>query len=300
MKKFAVLAVAILIVAVCAPAVAQQIAGDYVETRSADIYTGQCFANGEVGLTGNEAILGWRVRHGAWNGVALDGLAIAAAVRAKATLGDPYADPYPAKAVLIVDDQATPQQRQALVSFAAHMGGRLLENVEKVIAAPVALEMSPEHHGRALLRAGQFAVVQTRGINEHDHLCGNEYTFYPPLTASPWFYIGLVLVVAAVNVTNLRLVSTSLRRRELAVRAVLGAGQGRLARLLLTKSLILATLGKLNAESFYDEAVRIAALRDSEAFLAARFKDRGFRVEKLLLRNFQYADAARPVPSSIS
>ena len=23
------------------------------------------------------------------------------------------------------------------------------------------------------------------------------YTFYPPLTASPWFYIGLVLVVAA-------------------------------------------------------------------------------------------------------
>ena len=23
------------------------------------------------------------------------------------------------------------------------------------------------------------------------------FTFYPPLTASPWFYIGLVLVVAA-------------------------------------------------------------------------------------------------------
>jgi hypothetical protein len=25
-------------------------------------------------------------------------------------------------------------------------------------------------------------VVQTRAINENDHLCGNEVTFYPPLT----------------------------------------------------------------------------------------------------------------------
>ena len=186
MKKLALISIAVLIVAVilAAPAAAQQISGDYIETRSADVYTGQCFANGEVGLTGNEAILGWRVRHGSWNGVALDGLSIAAAVRAKATLGDPYENPYPAKAVLIVDDQATPAQRAALAAFAQHMGGRLLENVEKVVAAPVELAMSSEHHGRALLRAGQFAVVETRAINETDHLCGNEVTFYPPLTAT--------------------------------------------------------------------------------------------------------------------
>jgi Protein of unknown function (DUF1326) len=179
-KNLALLCV--LMLALCAPLMAQQISGDYIETRSADVYTGMCFANGEVGLTGNEAILGWHVRHGAWNGVALDGLSIAAAVRAKATLGDPYADPYPAKAVIIVDEQATTAQRQALVSFAERMGGRLLEHVEKVISAPVELAMSPEHHGRALLRAGQFAVVQTRAINENDHFCGNEVTFYPPLT----------------------------------------------------------------------------------------------------------------------
>jgi regulator of protease activity HflC (stomatin/prohibitin superfamily) len=53
---------------------------------------------------------------------------------------------------------------------------------------------------------------------------------------------------------------------------------------------VLATLGKLNAESLYDEAVRIAAIHDSEAFLAERFKERGFKVERLLLRNFQYAE----------
>jgi regulator of protease activity HflC (stomatin/prohibitin superfamily) len=52
---------------------------------------------------------------------------------------------------------------------------------------------------------------------------------------------------------------------------------------------VLQTLGKMNAESFYDEAVRIAAVADAEKFLAARFAERGFRVEKLLLRNYRYA-----------
>ncbi|MBV8475098.1 MAG: DUF1326 domain-containing protein [Acidobacteria bacterium] len=161
---------------------AEQIRGDYIESRSADVYTGQCFANGEVNLVGNEAILGWRIQNGSWNGVPLDGLAVAAAVRAKATLGDPYADPYPAQAVLVVDDQANDRQRTALEDFAHHMGGELLKNVERVITAPVQLEVSQEHHGVALLRAGQFAMVETRSLGDHDHLCGNEVTFYPPLT----------------------------------------------------------------------------------------------------------------------
>jgi hypothetical protein len=163
-------------------AFAQQIQGDYVETRSADVYTGQCFANGEVNLVGNEAILAWHVRSGSWNGVPLDGLSVAAAVRAKATLGDPYADPYPAQAVLLVDDQADSRQQAALAAFARHMGGELLKNVERVIPAPVQLEVNQERHGVALLRAGQFATVQTRSLGENDHLCGNEVTFYPPLT----------------------------------------------------------------------------------------------------------------------
>jgi len=161
---------------------AQQIRGDYVETRSADVYTGQCFANGEVNLVGNQAILAWRVQSGSWNGVALDGLSVAAAVRANATLGDPYADPYPAQSVLLVDDQASAQQRAALEAFARHMGGELLKNVEQVIAAPVEWEVNEQRHGAALLRAGKFATVQTRSLGDKDHLCGNEVTFYPPLT----------------------------------------------------------------------------------------------------------------------
>jgi hypothetical protein len=172
----------LVLVLLCLPLAAQQIRGDYLETRSADVYTGQCFANGEVNLVGNEAILAWHVQSGTWDGVPLQGLTVAAAVRAKSTLGDPYENPYPAKSVLLVDEQATEQQRAALVKFAQHMGGELLKNVEQVFPVPMELVVSAEHHGAAMLRAGQFVTVQTRSIGDKDHLCGNEVTFYPPLT----------------------------------------------------------------------------------------------------------------------
>lgn len=163
---------------------AEKITGDYLESRSADVYVAQCFANSEVGLTGDQALLAWHVRNGSWNGQKLDGLTVIAAVKASATLGDPYADPYPAKAVLLVDDQATPAQREALAAFAEHMGGKLVSDVVRVI--PTTIEMSvlhdPEHHGQAILRAGTFAEIQTRALNEGDHSCGAEVTYYPPLT----------------------------------------------------------------------------------------------------------------------
>ena len=177
-----VLLVCTVLLLLCVSAAAQQIRGDYLETRSADVYTGQCFANGEVNLVGNEAILAWHVRNGSWDGVPLDGLTVAAAIRAQGTLGDPYENPYPVKAVLLLDDQASDSQRAALINFARHMGGGLLKDVAQVVPVPMELAVSAEHHGVALLRAGQFATVQTRSIGNQDHLCGNEVTFYPPLT----------------------------------------------------------------------------------------------------------------------
>jgi hypothetical protein len=172
----------LIILALSPLALAEQIRGDYLETRSADVYTGSCFANGEVNLVGNQAILAWHIESGTWNGVQLDGLTVAAAVRARATLGDPYANPYPAQAVLIVDDQANARQRAALTAFAQHMGGELLRNVQQVVTAPMELAVNHEKHGAAMLRAGNLATVRTRSLNEADHLCGNEVTFYPPLS----------------------------------------------------------------------------------------------------------------------
>jgi hypothetical protein len=184
MRRFSIIAaVGVVLLALSTTTRAQQISGDYIETRSADVYTGPCVANGEVNLVGGEAILAWRVTVGQWGGVSLKGLSVVGVVKAGATLGDPYTNPYPAKAVLILDERATEEQRSALTSFAKAMGGKLFENVVRVETAPIRIEIKHDggHYSKAMVRAGSLAGIETRTLNDKDHLCGNEVTFYPPL-----------------------------------------------------------------------------------------------------------------------
>jgi hypothetical protein len=163
---------------------ARGLSGNYMEARTADVYTGPCFANGEVEINGKEAVFGWKINNGAWKGVSLAGLGVVGVVRAQFTLGDIHRPINPAIAVLIVDSRATPEQRTALVAFARSQAPDLLTNVVQVKSAPIELtiENGNIHGGAARLTAGSLAEIATRGMTEADHTCGNEDIYYPPLT----------------------------------------------------------------------------------------------------------------------
>ena len=166
---------------------AQQISGDYIETRNADVWTGACVANGELNLAGDQAILAWRVNKGEYDGVALDGLGVVGVVKAAATLGDQYHNPYPAQAVMIVDSKANDAQKKALLHFAQSMSGELLKNVVDVKVATIDMQMPNMEDHRSMhdattsLHAGALVGVETRSISANDHLCGNENVYYAPL-----------------------------------------------------------------------------------------------------------------------
>lgn len=162
---------------------ARSVSGNYIEARTADVYTGPCFANGEVEQVGQEAVFGWKINNGSWDGVEIAGLSVVGVVRAEHTLGN-YAEPVnPAKAVLIVDNRATAEQQKALASFAKHIAGDLLKDIVKVDAAPIefTLQDNNVHGATAKLTAGSLAEIQTRAMNAADHICGNEDVYYPPL-----------------------------------------------------------------------------------------------------------------------
>ena len=181
--------------------------GDYVEARTADVFTGPCISNSEVFISGSQAVMAWKVNQGAWQGTDVSGLCVAAAVRGTTTFSEDQ--PEKALAVLIVDEKATAAQREALIKMAQELGGARLRNVVAVKTARMSLKL--ENHGvseadaahsahgmphapRASFWAAGLAQIVTRPLDENDHFCGNEVIAYPPLSqgvkALPAYTLG--------------------------------------------------------------------------------------------------------------
>jgi hypothetical protein len=209
-----------------------KITGDYLEVRSCDVYTGPCFANSEMGLTGKEGMLVWSIREGAWNGVDLSGLNVMAVVKVDGTLGDLKYQPRSGDAVLIVDAKADASQKRALTDFARSMSGNLISKVVDVKTVPVDAQIGTcAKKGCASVKAGDLVEISTTCLSAKHDVCGNESTFYPPLSkvdgAYPVFTelatytgsgLGLTWQIAGKRNAFLATFSTSPEGRQIAAR----------------------------------------------------------------------------------
>lgn len=154
--------------------------GQYLEARTCDVFAGACFANADTGLTGKNAVLAWKIEAGSVAGTKLDGLGVLAVISTAETLG--LKQSVAGRAVVFVDEKATPAQRNALVQFVQKQAGGLVDEVVAIRSSPINLTIcNCDGEGCATLTAGPVKVA-TRCIDlDHDKACGNESTIYPPL-----------------------------------------------------------------------------------------------------------------------
>jgi putative ABC transport system permease protein len=138
--------------------------------------------------------------------------------------------------IAFAPDDATKFGEHYLKVFARLRDGITAQ--QAAVAAVSAERAVAEHIPERSLALSDYAV--TTDPYMHD-LVGNYASLLLVLLGA----VSFVLVIACVNVANLLLARGSARTKELAIRAALGAGRGRLVRQLLTESLVLGVTGAI-------------------------------------------------------
>src|SRR3954471_19186746 len=112
------------------------VSGTYVEARTSEIFAGACIINGEAATTGKEALLAWKVDHGQFNGVQLDGLAVVAAVSGDKNLSirEIGGETAVTRTAVFPDARANDAQRTALVAMATTLSQGVIGDVVEVTA----------------------------------------------------------------------------------------------------------------------------------------------------------------------
>jgi hypothetical protein len=189
MKGILVLAAVLLVAPPAAAGSPSSVSGDYVEARTAEVFAGGCIMSSEAETIGRQAVLAWRIGRGTYDGVALDGLSVVAAVSGDHNLGIGEIGgtrPSLVRAALIVDHNASPRQQKALVGLVEAMAGELIDEVVQVTAAPI--EFSADGHA-VKVSAGDARLSVSRHVH-HDPNCGAMQWFHP-LASGTTTAIGL-------------------------------------------------------------------------------------------------------------
>ena len=172
---------------------ANPLKGNYVEVRTCQVYTGPCFANGEVGSAGKNAVMTWWITEGQFAGVDLTGQAVSVVVKASHTLGfKGLRDAESKKAIVIINSATNAQETDALTKFVLAQTGISDQEITGIHRADIAAQFDLDKL-TATVKVGDIARLQTRRARKSDCICSNESAYYPPLTSLKGFVPGVTI-----------------------------------------------------------------------------------------------------------
>ena len=153
------------------------LSGEYVEARTAEVFTGGCIMGSEAETVGKQAVLAWKVAHGSFNGVSLDGLSVVAALAGDKNLGLQEIGGAKAnvRSAMFVDGRANPVQQMALVAMAEELSNGMVGTIVQVTPSPIQFA----DQGKQIHVAADQVALDVRKEMTHDPTCGAMQWFHP-------------------------------------------------------------------------------------------------------------------------
>ncbi len=153
------------------------VSGEYVEARTAEVFTGGCIMNSEAETMGKQAVLAWKVDRGTFNGINVDGLSVVAAISGDRNLGMPEmgGEKPVVHSALYVDQNANAAQRLALVAMANELSKGIVGTIVQVTPAPITFA---DNGGEIHVATGPVALEVSKHMT-HDPTCGAQLWFHP-------------------------------------------------------------------------------------------------------------------------
>jgi hypothetical protein len=154
----------------------KSLTGEYVEARTAEVFTGGCIMSSEAETIGKQAVLAWKVDRGSFNGVSLDGLSVVAAVAGDRNLGIQEIGGAPAnvRSAIFVDERANSAQQLALVAMASELSKGTVDHIVKVTAAPIQFT----DQGQIVHVSTDQVALAVNKVMVHDPTCGAQQWFH--------------------------------------------------------------------------------------------------------------------------